>query len=253
MVINEIIEPLVRLEGTSTRPIPWLAESWETADSQTWTFKLREGVTFHDGTPFNAEAVKFNLDRVRDPNNEYRFGRTFEYYNYEFGETLGINEVNVVDEYTVEIVLSQPSAVLLNKLSLGFAFGMNSPTAVMEQGDVYGTPAGSAVGTGPFKFVEWVPDDRITVDRNDEWWGPAAEPGAHHLALDPGQFGALCRTPGRYDSSGLIWPRPTCRWLPKIRTSNSIRCLRPAPAISRSSSAPSRLISWKCARRLPMR
>jgi peptide/nickel transport system substrate-binding protein len=172
-VIQEIIEPLVRLEGTSTRPIPWLAESWETEDSQTWTFKLREGVTFHDGTPFNAEAVKFNLDRVRDPENEYRFGRTFEYYNYEFGETLGIEEVNVVDEYTVEIVLSEPSAVLLNKMSLGFAFGMNSPTAVMEQGDVYGTPAGSAVGTGPFKFVEWIPDDRITVERNGEWWGEA--------------------------------------------------------------------------------
>src|SRR5690606_37034842 len=169
-VIQEIVEPLVRLEGTSTRPIPWLAESWETEDSQTWVFHLRQGVTFHDGTPFNAEAVKWNLDRVRDPENEWRFGRTFEYYNYEFGETLGIDEVNVIDEYTVEIVLSQPSAVLLNKLSLGFAFGMNSPTAIMEQGDRYGTPAGSPVGTGPFKFVEWVPDDRIVVERNEEWW-----------------------------------------------------------------------------------
>jgi peptide/nickel transport system substrate-binding protein len=62
--------------------------------------------------------------------------------------------------------------VLLNKLSLGFAFGINSPTAIKEQGDKYGTPAGTAVGTGPFKFVEWVPDDHITVERNDDWWGP---------------------------------------------------------------------------------
>jgi peptide/nickel transport system substrate-binding protein len=61
--------------------------------------------------------------------------------------------------------------VLLNKLSLGFSFGMNSPTAVQEQGDAYGTPAGTAVGTGPFKFVEWVPDDHITVERNEDWWG----------------------------------------------------------------------------------
>ena len=90
-VIQEIIEPLVRLEGTSTKPIPWLAESWETEDSQTWTFHLRQGVTFHDGTPFNAEAVKFNMDRWINPDNEYRFGRTFEYYSYEFGETLAIN------------------------------------------------------------------------------------------------------------------------------------------------------------------
>jgi peptide/nickel transport system substrate-binding protein len=171
-VIQEIVEPLVRLEGTSTTPIPWLAESWETEDSQTWTFHLRQGVTFHDGTPFNADAVKFNMDRWMDPDNEYRFGRTFEYYSYEFGETLPIDEVNVIDEHTIEIVLSQPSAVLLNKLSLAFAFGINSPTAIMEQGDTYGTPAGTSVGTGPFKFVEWIPDDHITVERNDDWWGP---------------------------------------------------------------------------------
>ncbi len=170
-VINEIIEPLVRLEGTSTKPIPWLAESWETEDSQTWVFHLRQGVNFHDGTPFNAEAVQWNVDRWRDPDNEYRFGRTFEYYTAEFGEDLAIEEVNVLDEYTIELKLSQPSGVLLNKLALGFVFGMNSPTAVMEQGDKYGTPAGGSVGTGPFKFVEWVPDDRIVLERNDEWWG----------------------------------------------------------------------------------
>jgi peptide/nickel transport system substrate-binding protein len=61
--------------------------------------------------------------------------------------------------------------VLLAKLSLGFVFGMNSPTAVMEQGDTYGTPAGGSVGTGPYKFVEWVPDDRIVLERNEDWWG----------------------------------------------------------------------------------
>jgi peptide/nickel transport system substrate-binding protein len=107
-VIDAIIEPLTRMEGTSTKVIPWLAESWETEDSQTWTFHLRQGVNFHDGTPFNAEAVKFNIDRWTNPDNEYRFGRTFEYYSYEFGETLSIVEANVVDEYTIEIVLSQP-------------------------------------------------------------------------------------------------------------------------------------------------
>lgn len=171
MVINEIIEPLIRLEGTSARPIPWLAESWETEDSQTWVFKLRQGVTFHDGTPFNAEAVRFNIDRWRNPDNEYRFGRTFEYYNYQFGNA-PIEEVNVIDDYTIEIKLAKPSSVFLAKLSLGFSFGMNSPTAIMEQGDAYGTPAGSAVGTGPFKFVEWIPGDRITVERNEDWWGP---------------------------------------------------------------------------------
>jgi len=171
-VSNEVVEPLIRLEGTSTKPIPWLAESWETKDSQTWVFHLRKGVKFHDGTPFNADAVKWNMDRWRDPNNKYRFGRTFEYYDTEFGKDLAMQEVNVIDENTIQIKLSQPSGVLLAKLSLGFVFGMNSPKAVMDQGDKYGTPAGGVVGTGPFKFVEWVPDDHITLERNNDWWGP---------------------------------------------------------------------------------
>jgi len=170
-VINTITDGLVALEGTSTKPIPWLAESWETEDSQTWIFHLRQGVTFHDGTPFNAEAAKWNMDRWRDPDNEFRYGRTFEYYDIEFGTDLALEEVTVVDEYTIELTLTTPSSVLLNKLAESFVFGMNSPTAVAEQGDIYGTPAGTAVGTGPFKFVEWVPDDHITVERNDEWWG----------------------------------------------------------------------------------
>ena len=172
-VISTIVDGLVALSGTSTEPIPWLAESWETADSQTWTFKLRQGVKFHDGTPFNAEAVKWNMDRWRDPENEWRFGRPFEYYDIEFGTDLAIEEVNVIDEFTVELKLSAPSGVLLAKLAEHFVFGMNSPTAVQEQGDKYGTAAGTAVGTGRFKFVEWVPDDHITVERNEEWWGGA--------------------------------------------------------------------------------
>ena len=174
-VIGTIVDGLVELAGTSTEPIPWLAESWETEDSQTWIFHLRQGVTFHDGTPFNAEAVKWNMDRWRDPENEWRFGRTFEYYNTEFGTDLAIEEVNVIDEYTVEVKLAAPSGVLLSKLAMDFVFGMNSPTAVQEQGDRYGTPAGTAVGTGRFKFVEWVPDDHITVERNDDWWGDVAK------------------------------------------------------------------------------
>ncbi len=170
-VVNQIIEPLVRLAGTSTEPIPWLAESWETEDSQTWTFHLREGVTFHDGTPFNAEAVAWNIDRWKNPDNEYRFGRNFEYYDIEFGEALAIEEANVIDDYTIEIKLAAPSGVLLSKLAEGFVFGIQSPTAIMEQGDLYGTPAGTSVGTGAFKFVEWVPDDRIILEANEDWWG----------------------------------------------------------------------------------
>lgn len=170
-VINQIVEPLVRLEGTSTKPIPWLAESWETEDSQTWIFHLRQGVKFHDGTDFNAEAVAWNFERWMNPDNEYRFGRPFEYYDIEFGPNLPIDAVNIIDDYTIEIKLGVPSGVLLAKLAEGFVFGIQSPAAIMEQGDNYGTPAGTSVGTGPFKFVEWVPDDRIVLEKNADWWG----------------------------------------------------------------------------------
>jgi len=169
-VAGEILDTLVRLEGTSTNPIPWLAESWETTDSQTWTFKLREGVKFHDGSAFDAEAVKWNFDRWMDPDNEYRFGRTFEYYDTEFGENLPIVETKVIDKYTFQLTLGAPSAVLLYKLPLS-SFGIASPKAIMEQGDKYGTPAGTAVGTGPFMFKEWVPDDKIVLVANKKWWG----------------------------------------------------------------------------------
>ncbi len=132
---------------------------------------MRQGVTFHNGNPFNAEVVAWNIDRWKNPDNEYRFGRAFEYYDSEFGTESGIESVEVVDEYTVKIKLMQPSAVMLAKLSLTGVFGMVDPAEIMAQGDKYGTPAGTIVGTGPFKFVEWIPDDHITLERNNDWWG----------------------------------------------------------------------------------
>lgn len=169
-VAGEILDPLVRLEGTSTKVVPWLAESWESSDGLTWTFKLRKGVKFHDGSDLTAEAVKWNFDRWMDPNNQFRFGRTFEYYDTEFGENLKIVETKAVDATTFQLTLATPSAVLLAKLALT-SFGISSPKAVEEQGDKYGTAAGTTVGTGPFMFKEWVPNDKIVLVRNPNWWG----------------------------------------------------------------------------------
>ncbi len=169
-VAMEMVEPLVRLEGTSTKVIPWLAESWNSTDGLTWTFKLRKGVKFHDGTDFNAQAVKWNFDRWMDKNNQWRFGRTFEYWDTEFGENTKVTEVKVIDDNTFSITLAVPSAVILAKLSLA-SFGIASPKAIQDQGDKYGTAAGTTVGTGPFMFKEWVPNDKITLVANPNWWG----------------------------------------------------------------------------------
>lgn len=169
-VAMEIVEPLVRLEGTSTKAIAWLAESWESTDGLTWILHLRKDVKFHDGTEFNADAVKWNFERWMDPNNEWRFGRTYEYWDTEFGENLKVSEVTVIDPNTISLTLAEPSAVVLAKLSLS-SFGIASPKALQEQGDKYGTAAGTAVGTGPFVFKEWVPNDKITLVKNPDWWG----------------------------------------------------------------------------------
>jgi peptide/nickel transport system substrate-binding protein len=165
-----ILDTLVKLDGIPVKPVPWLAESWDSPDGKTWTFKLRAGAKFHDGTPCDAEAVKWNFDRWRDENNEWRLGRTFEYYTHEFGEDYAIVDTKAIDKTTFQMTLANPSAVLLYKLPLS-TFGIASPTAIKEQGDKYATPAGKAVGTGPFKFVEWVPDDKIVLERNPDWWG----------------------------------------------------------------------------------
>jgi len=168
---NVIMDRLIAMEGTSTKIVPWLAESWESEDGKTWTFHLRKGVKFHDGTDCDAEAVKWNFDRWRDENNEWRFNLAFEYYDTEFaGGGFTIVETKAIDKTTFQFTMENPTSVVLAKLNIG-AFGIGSPTAIKEQGDKYGTAAGTCVGTGPFKFVEWVPDDKIVVEANPDWWG----------------------------------------------------------------------------------
>jgi len=169
-VAGEVTEPLVRLEGTSSKVTAWLAESWESSDGLTWIFHLRQGVKFHDGTDLTADVVKWNFDRWMNPDNEWRFGRTYEYWDTEFGENLKVEEVKVIDPSTISLTLATPSAVILAKLTLA-SFGIASPKAIQEQGDKYGTAAGSVVGTGPFMFKEWVPNDKISLVKNPEWWG----------------------------------------------------------------------------------
>ena len=102
----------------------------------------------------------------------------------EFGENLKIAEVKVVDKNTFQLTLATPSAVVLYKLALT-SFGIASPTAIQEQGDKYGTAAGTAVGTGPFMFKEWIPNDKITLVRNTEVVGQGSQAGHADLPLHP--------------------------------------------------------------------
>ena len=178
-----IYEGLTMFEPGTTTPIPGLATSWEaTEDGLEWTFSLQEGVTFHDGTPFNADAVVFNFERWWDTDNPYNLGADqFGYWDYMFqgfkGETLDdgspksvLGGIEKVDDMTVKLILTRPNASLLNTLTMeNFRFA--SPTAIEEQGDIYATAEGLAVGTGPFKVDEWVKEDHLTLARNDDYWG----------------------------------------------------------------------------------
>ena len=174
-VTGQVLEPLYQYEHGSTKPIPSLAESCEpNAGATEWTCKLREGVKFHDGTDFNADAVVFNFERWRFTTNPYHFAsQVFEYYEAMWGgfdDASIITSVEKVDDSTVKFTLNAPLAPFLANLAMDM-FAISSPAAIEAAGEDYGTPAVGAVGTGPFKFVEWVEGDHITVVANDDYWG----------------------------------------------------------------------------------
>ncbi|MCL9660099.1 ABC transporter substrate-binding protein [Paenibacillus hunanensis] len=140
---------------------PWLAKSWTTStDGLSYTFKLRKDVTFHDGTPFNAEAVKFNLDRIINPATKAANALAL---------VQPYQSSNVIDEYTIKVNLSHPSQAFLANLSQSM-LGIISPTAAKKYGEQFGQ---HPVGTGPFEFVSWEDNASIKLKRNDRYaWGP---------------------------------------------------------------------------------
>ncbi|MEK4276099.1 ABC transporter substrate-binding protein [Paenibacillus sp. FSL R7-0026] len=150
---------VVQLPDGSIRP--WLATEWSVSeDGKSYTFKLREGVKFHDGTPFNAEAVKYNLDRVIDPAtkaaNSLALIRPY-------------SSSEVIDEYTIKVNLESPSQAFLGNLSQAL-LGIVSPTAAQKYGDQLGK---NPVGTGPYTFVKWDENADIVVAKNNDYnWGP---------------------------------------------------------------------------------
>jgi peptide/nickel transport system substrate-binding protein len=174
-VTGQCLEPLYQYAPGSTLPIPALAtECTPNADGTEWTCKLRQGVKFHDGTDFNADAVVFNFERWRFTDHPYHFeSQVFEYYEtmwFGFDDDSVITDVEKIDDYTVKFVLNASLAPFLANLAMDL-FAISSPAAIEAASEDYGTPSVGCVGTGPFKFVEWVEGDHITLAANEDYWG----------------------------------------------------------------------------------
>jgi peptide/nickel transport system substrate-binding protein len=159
-----IYDHLLRFKDEGTEVEPGLAESWEISDDGlVYTLNLRQGVKFHDGTDFNAEAVKFNLERQIDPNHPYHDTGEFPYAEFTWGM---VDKVEVVDDYTVDITLKEPFAPFLNHLAMHPA-AMASPAAIEQFGRDFSS---NPVGTGPFKFVSWTPGVEVVLEKNPDYW-----------------------------------------------------------------------------------
>jgi peptide/nickel transport system substrate-binding protein len=179
-VANQLFDGLTKYDlkqGTDIpKVVPGLAESWTpNADLTSWTFKLRSGVKFHDGTPWNADAAVFNLQRYTDKSSPQFYPALNAAGSLSI---VGIKGVSKVDDMTIQIDTKGPWAFLPDDLTIVF-FG--SPTAIQKEGNEgFGQ---NPVGTGPFKFVSMTRGQRLVMQKNPDYW--AGAPKLDKLILRP--------------------------------------------------------------------
>lgn len=169
VLYTNVFEGLTRFMGDGS-VVPGLAESWEISDDGlTYTFKLRSGVTFHDGTTMDADDVKFSLDRIGAEDSA----------NAQKALYAAIESVTAVDSMTVEIKLSEPNGNMIFNLAWGDAV-IVAPESIEN---IKQTP----IGTGAFKFANWTQGDKVELTRNDAYWGdaPALSSATFKFISDP--------------------------------------------------------------------
>ncbi|MGA9017291.1 MAG: ABC transporter substrate-binding protein, partial [Acetobacteraceae bacterium] len=177
-VMATIYDGLIRYKPGTVEVEPGLAESWDvSADGLTYTFHLRRGVKYQDGTPFNAQAVIAGLDRQLkkdDPNYILNTGPVQSYLDFTYGS---VASYRPIDDSTVELKMKVPSAALLASLAMVWN-GVVSPTAVAKYGKEF---RNHPVGTGPFIFREWRERDEVALDANPDYW--KGKPKVNHLVF----------------------------------------------------------------------
>lgn len=156
--------------------VPLLATEFKAIDDVTWEFKLREGVKFHDGTDFNAEAVKINIERITDP--EFASPKAFILDVIE--------EVIIVNDYTVQFKTSAPFAPLPAHLAHN-AGSIIAPSAIEEERNGGKTVDENPIGTGPFKLKQWNRGAEILLEKNEDYWGGAPKIDGIRVVVVPEQ------------------------------------------------------------------
>jgi len=156
LILCLMYEPLLWYDPLKKEKIPALATSWESKENGTvWIFHLRKGVTFHDGTPFDANAVKYSLNR------------TITLGQGGYFIWAPVKEINVVDDYTVEFKLSYPAPLDMIAAAsyAAWIFSPNTPNTA----DWFN--AGHDSGSGPYKITKWDPETEVILEKNEDWWG----------------------------------------------------------------------------------
>ncbi len=153
-LLFNLYDGLVALSGDMTEVTPALATSWERIDDQTWSFTLREGVQFHNGEPFNAETVRYSIERILDP-DAVRFNTDYKQ----------IGDVDIIDDYHVVIHTLTPDPNFLAKIT-SLHMVPQVYTASVSEEEFSANP----VGTGPYRFVEWKLGQSLVLEANDDYW-----------------------------------------------------------------------------------
>jgi peptide/nickel transport system substrate-binding protein len=160
IVGSQLFDNLLSRDPATMKPVPHLAESWRLVDELTWELALRQGVKFHNGEPFNAATVKYNFERVLNPDQK----------SPQRGNIAWIARVDIIDDYTVRLITKEPYPIVPERLT---NFQMVPAAYVKDVGDA--GLARKPVGTGPYKFVSWTRGQQVVLEANADYWqGPPA-------------------------------------------------------------------------------
>jgi peptide/nickel transport system substrate-binding protein len=202
---SEVMQNLVQFRPGTFEVVGDVAKSWtRSADGKTWTFELNPGLVFADGTPLDANAVKFNFDRWRLTSNPAHGNFTYSYYADDFGGFPGaIADVRAPSPTRVVITLARPLGPFLRDIAEQ-SFGLGSPAAIERDPKAFEiTP----VGSGPYQVAEWVRDDHITLTANPKWHGPKPAYGTVVIRDIPDQATSVLSIQ-KGDIDMLTDPRP---------------------------------------------